>query len=296
MHCQINKDVNAIPMQSVLTHSFKVSRYRFWIYTAGTYVVGYALGLTNWTDFLRLEYFLSLFYFFFPGNVLLYGINDYYDSKTDHSNPKKTLKEYRIHQPEKIQLRRILLFIFFLSIGYLIIQTTLTEKLIFASFLLLSYWYSAPPIRLKAIPFLDFASNILYILPGILGYYQVSQTLPSLLIIVSGFLHTSAMHLFSAIPDIKYDAQADIKTTAVTLGKHRALQLCLVLWSMFFVTILYLTQLHPLAFFGVVFPAIPFVLLINQHLDINKIYWYLPYFNTLLGGLLFLYLTLLNGF
>ncbi|MCW4042039.1 MAG: hypothetical protein NWE83_14970 [Candidatus Bathyarchaeota archaeon] len=45
----------------------------------------------------------------------------------------------------------------------------------------------------------------------------------------------------------------------------------------------------------VLFPAIPFLLLINQDLNINKIYWYLPYFNTILGGLLFTYLTITNG-
>lgn len=227
--------------------------------------------------------------------MLLYGINDYYDSKTDESNPKKDMKEYRIHQPEKRQLQHILLTVLFLSIGYLIIQQTLTEKLIFATFLVLSYWYSAPPLRLKAVPFLDFASNILYILPGILGYYQVTQAFPPLLVIASGFFHTSAMHLFSAIPDINYDAEANIQTTAVVLGKHRALQLCLLLWTFFTITVLYLTHLHPLAMIVVLFPAIPFLLLINQDLKINKIYWYLPYFNTILGGLLFTYLIITNG-
>ena len=283
-------------MQSILVRSFKVSRYRFWIYLAGTYVVGYALGLTNWTDFLRPQYFLSLFYFFFPGNVLLYGINDYYDSETDETNPKKDIKEFRFRSQDKTQLQRILLTALLISIGCMILQQTFTEKLIFTGFLLLSYWYSAPPIRLKALPILDFTSNILYLLPGVLGYYQITQSLPPLLIIVSGFLHTSAMHLFSAIPDIEYDMQANIKTTAVVLGKHRALQLCLILWSAFTVIALYLTQMHPLALIVSLFPAIPLLLLSNQDLNIDKMYWYLPYFNTILGGLLFTYLTITNGF
>jgi 4-hydroxybenzoate polyprenyltransferase len=285
-----------ITMQRILIQSFKVSRYRFWIYTAGTYVVGYALGLTTWTDFLRLEYFLSLIYFFFPGNVLLYGINDYYDSETDDLNPKKDMKEYRIRVSDKRRLQRILLAVIIISLGYLITLQTLTEKLIFATFLFLSYWYSAPPIRLKAVPFLDFVSNILYILPGILGYYQVIHTLPSLLIIMSGFFHTSAMHLFSAIPDIEYDNEANIQTTAVVLGKRRALQLCLFLWTFFAITVLYLTHFHTFALIAIFFPAIPLLLLINQDLDIEKIYWYLPYINTILGGLLFTYLSISNGF
>jgi 4-hydroxybenzoate polyprenyltransferase len=283
-------------MQSVLLRSFKVSRYRFWIYLVGTYVVGYALGLTDWTDFLRPQYFFSLFYFFFPGNVILYGINDYYDSETDEANPKKDLKEFRFRAQDKTQLQRILLTVLLLSIGYMILLQSFTEKLIVTTFLLLSYLYSAPPIRFKAIPVLDFASNVLYLLPGVLGYYQITQTLPSLLIILSGFLHTSAMHLFSAIPDINFDMEAKIKTTAVVLGKHRALQLCLILWSAFTVTTLYLTQFHPLASLTFLFPAIPLFLLINQDLNIDKIYWYLPYFNTILGGLLFTFLTITNGF
>jgi 4-hydroxybenzoate polyprenyltransferase len=228
--------------------------------------------------------------------VLLYGINDYYDSETDEANPKKDLKEFRFRAQDKTQLQRILLTVLLLSLSYMLLLQSFTEKLIFTAFLLLSYLYSAPPIRFKAIPVLDFASNILYLLPGVLGYYQITQTLPSLLIFISGFLHTSAMHLFSAIPDLNFDMKANIKTTAVVLGKHRALQLCLILWSAFTVTALYLTEFHPLSALAFLFPAIPLLLLINPKLNIDKIYWYLPYFNTILGGLLFTFLTITNGF
>ena len=73
-----------------------ISRFRFWIYTGGTYVVGYALGFSVFADFFRPDYYLYLLYFFIPANIFIYGVNDYWDRETDILNPKKDHKEYRI--------------------------------------------------------------------------------------------------------------------------------------------------------------------------------------------------------
>ena len=79
------------------------------------------------------------------------------------------------------------------------------ERLIFGIFLFLSYFYSAKPIRFKDKPFLDFSSNYLYVMPGIFGFYLVSGSMPALIILVGAYMHISAMHIFSAIPDIEFD-------------------------------------------------------------------------------------------
>jgi 4-hydroxybenzoate polyprenyltransferase len=60
---------------NLFSFSLKVPRPRFWIYTGGTYVVGYALGFTLLGDFFRPEYYLYLLYFFFPANIFIYGVN-----------------------------------------------------------------------------------------------------------------------------------------------------------------------------------------------------------------------------
>jgi lycopene elongase/hydratase (dihydrobisanhydrobacterioruberin-forming) len=265
---------------------FKISRFRFWIYTGGTYVVGYALGFTVLADFFRPEYYLYLFYFFIPANIFIYGVNDYWDMETDILNPKKDEKEYRIKLQERKKLLNTIYLILGISLVLLIFQN-MGERVIFSLFIILSYFYSARPLRFKDKPFLDFSSNYLYVMPGIFAFYLVSGSLPSLLILIGAYLHISAMHIFSAVPDIEYDREAGINTTPVFIGEKPSLLLCLFFWLGLSFIVIYLTDFFLLSFLVFLYPLFPLLLLIKSSLDINEVYWYLPYVNTVLGGLLF---------
>jgi len=277
--------------RNALLFVFKVSRFRFWIYTAGTYVVGFALGANSLSSFFMPEYFIFLIYFFIPANIFLYGINDYWDADTDLKNPKKGEREYRIIENDRRRLRNILLFMTALSL-FLFIFIDLISKVILTCFLFLSYFYSAKPLRFKAIPGLDSLSNVLYLVPGIFGYYLAAGELPPILIVAAGVLHTTAMHLFSAIPDIECDSLAKIRTSAVELGKEKALIVCLFLWAGLALLVVFLTKFHPLSFLAFLYPGIPFLLIVRKSSNIERLYWYLPYINTALGGLLFVGLVM----
>ncbi len=292
-------------LKNIFSLAFKVSRFRFWMYTAGTYVVGYALGMTSWLDFFNLEYFIYLIYFIFPANVFLYGINDYWDLETDKLNPKKEEKEYLVIERDRRKLRLLLSTVIVFSVILLIFQKNILERVIFITFLFLSYFYSAKPLRFKTVPFLDFSSNILYIMPGIFAYIQITGVFPPLLVILAGFLHTSAMHLFSAIPDIEPDKAVGINTTAVFLNKKPSLLLCFSFWSVFSLIFLFYAAFSPLSFLvyfysgfrilsvlTLLYPALPLALLLKTELNIEKIYWFYPYINTFLGGLLFTLLSI----
>ena len=277
-------------MRGLLSLAFKVSRFRFWIYTAGPYIIGYSMGIGTWLDFFNPEYFMYLVYFFFPANVFIYGFNDYWDQETDKYNPKKNQKEYKVDETERRNLLSLLYLTSGISLMLLLFQKNIAEQLVFLSFLLLSYFYSAKPIRFKAIPFLDFASNVLYVMPGILGYHQASGSFPPILLVLSGFAHTSAMHLFSAIPDIKYDKTAGIITTAILLKKKLSLLVCMTFWLTLSIIVVFLSNYNPLSLLVFIYPIIPLALLIKKQLKVEKIYWYYPYINTSLGlslGLLF---------
>jgi len=62
---------NRILSISLLPLAFTISRFRFWIYTGGTFVLGVALGMENWQIFFSPLYYLYLFYFFFPANLFI---------------------------------------------------------------------------------------------------------------------------------------------------------------------------------------------------------------------------------
>jgi len=277
--------------RSLLSLAFTLSRFRFWIYTGGTYVVGYALGMAGWTAFFRPEYYVYLIYFFFPANVLIYGVNDYWDEVTDRLNPKKQGKEQLIAMGDRRRTLVLLGLTGGLSLLLLLTQDPVA-RLIFLCFLFLAYFYSAPPLRFKNMPVLDFSSNMLYILPGIFGYYLASGSLPPVIFVLAGFLHISAMHIYSAIPDIEFDRQAGITTTPVWIGKKRALLLCLFFWGCFALMVLSLTDFFPLGLLVILYPLFPAVGLLRPDIPVERLYWYLPYVNTALGGLLFTAVTL----
>lgn len=255
-------------------------------------MVGYALGASSLQGFFRPEYFVFLLYFFFPANVFIYGINDYYDRDTDALNPKKDEMEHRVAESERDVLARALRAVLVISAA-LMLMLDLVAALLLLGFLLLSYFYSAPPLRFKARPFLDFASNMLYIMPGVLAYHLASGELPSIWLVAAGFLHIAAMHLFSAIPDIECDRQAGITTTAVLIGKRASLLLCLLFWSGLSASALVLSGFHYLSFLSLLYPAVPLSLLAFPSWRVERVYWYLPYLNTILGGMLFTVLVLL---
>jgi 4-hydroxybenzoate polyprenyltransferase len=274
---------------------FKISRFKFWIYTGGTYVVGYALGLSSISDFFRLEYYIYLIYFFLLANIFIYGVNDYWDKDTDKNNPKKEEKEHKVQDKERKNLLIVISFVIVVSSILMIFQDTV-ERLIFLIFLFLSYFYSAKPLRFKQIPILDFCSNYLYIMPGIFSFYLVSKTLPPAIFLIGAFFHIAAMHIFSAIPDIQYDKAAGIITTPVFIKENLSLILCYNFWCLLSALVIISANFNPLSFLVVIYPLFPLVLLLKKELKIEKLYWYLPYVNTGLGGLLFTSMVLYKTF
>ncbi|MBN2334894.1 prenyltransferase [Candidatus Bathyarchaeota archaeon] len=267
--------------------AYRVSRPRFWFYLLGPYTVGCIWGADRYLDLLKPWFFIYFFFFMFPANVLLYGVNDLWDYKTDELNPKKEGKEHRVKPEERETLRRIVWAAVGLGLLLTVFQSGVVERLIFLVFLFLSYFYSAEPIRFKQIPLFDSASNILYALPGVFSYYMVSGTQPPIPVLAATFMHTFSMHLFSAIPDIVYDTETGVTTTAVILGRRVSLTLCFILWSGLAALTLQLGSGNPLSLLPITYPLITAALLILDK-AVDSVYWFYPYINVVFGGLLFI--------
>lgn len=273
----------------------RLSRPRFWIYTGGTYVVGYSIGMADWQAFLVPAYAIALFFFFVPANLFVYGVNDLFDEATDRENPKKDTQEYRFTSGDSGRIV-ILIALSLMATALLGIAAPDPRLLaVLAGFLFLSGFYSAPPLRFKQVPFLDFCSNFLYVLPGAYGFILASGSLPPVWLLLGGFFHVAAMHLFSAIPDIACDRSAGITTTAVLLGRTPSLLLCLAFWCGLAAITLIVSGFHPLSLLVLSYPAVPALLITRSKLSIEEIYWRLPVLNTLLGGLLFVAMVVSKG-
>lgn len=266
---------------------FKISRFRFWSYTTGPFLLGFILGTNNIYSIFSWQFSLTALFFLLPANIFLYGVNDLYDEDTDKYNYKKQEKEIRLKNSDKKFLK--LMLVVSTGSGLLLLTFTqnYTAKFVLIFFWLLSFFYSVKPLRFKAIPFIDSLSNGLYILPGIYGFILSSNSLPPVLPVLGFWAWTCAMHLFSAIPDILPDKKAELKTTAVLLGESGSLILCSILWLIFFSITFYYFIYLPLIIF-IIYPLMPLLFLTVRKFPLEKAYWFFPYINTLLGFLAFL--------
>ncbi|HRI03603.1 MAG TPA: prenyltransferase [Pyrinomonadaceae bacterium] len=208
----------------------KVSRPRFWFYIFGPYIVGLVAAAEYPQQLDKLTYLLFGLYFTFPANLLVYGVNDIFDYETDKLNEKKTDYETLV-APERRSKLWLAIFVTNIAFAGILFLGNLPAVIAGAAFLFFSIFYSAPPIRAKAKPFLDSAFNILYVMPGVFSYSLVTGQFPPASIVIAAGCWTAAMHAYSAIPDIDADKAAGLKTIATVCGPYFTLGICAVLYA-----------------------------------------------------------------
>ncbi len=267
-----------------------VSRPRFWLYVLGPYLVGLAAGAVNAEDLFRWDALIFGLYFLFPANLMIYGINDVFDFETDRRNPKKSKYELLV-RPESH--RPLLRWIAFLNIPFVIATYFFAPQALpsLAGFIFFSVFYSAPPIRAKAIPIIDSAFNILYVFPAAFAYQMITGSFPPLILFAAAGLWTMAMHAYSAIPDIVADREAGVNTIATLLGPGWTHLFCGLCYAA--ACILSVTHLTWLAAVGVLIyvPLMRFSDLAEYPQGVLRIYKFFPIINAIFGFALFWYIA-----
>jgi 4-hydroxybenzoate polyprenyltransferase len=209
----------------MISRLLRTSRPRFWMYVFGPYIVGALIGASNPQAYLSPLALLFAFFFLFPANLLIYGINDIFDYETDVLNSKKQTYEDLVLPDERrfIALNCAIFCLPFLALLWFVLRDCWWMML---GFLFFSICYSAPPIRAKSKPILDSMFNVLYIFPGAFGYFLTGGTHFSIQLFVSAWLWAMAMHAYSAVPDISADREAGVPTVATLLGLKPTLFFC----------------------------------------------------------------------
>ncbi|WP_270242148.1 UbiA family prenyltransferase [Kocuria marina] len=191
-----------------------ISRPVLWINAFGTGVLGMWLAGSLW----RWEALPLLLWLTLPFNLLIYGVNDVFDQDTDALNPRKgSLEGARIGAGE---VRTIWAWVLITNVPFVVWFTfTLPPAALawFAVYVLVFLFYSAPPLRFKARPWLDSLSNAAYALPLVFMAYALDRT-PVWPAAVGLMAWSVAKHAFDAVQDIEEDRAAAITTTAVRLG------------------------------------------------------------------------------
>ncbi|MDQ5952023.1 MAG: hypothetical protein QG626_150 [Patescibacteria group bacterium] len=264
----------------------KASRPRFWIYLLGPFAVGAAAATHGLTQTPHLAAILLGLFFTYPANLFIYGINDIFDFETDKQNEKKLGYE-QVLEPK--QHTKILTSIAIACVPWLALTPfiPLAASVSTGACLFLGLIYSAPPIRAKIHPGLDSLTNILYIMPGLAGFYAFGGIQPPILLVVAAMLWAMAMHAYSAVPDIEADTQAKLQTIATALGGYGTLVLCAILYITAG-TLLSLTCPLIGAIGAGVYGSLMIISIITyKRGSILSIYKIFPYINTLIGAGLF---------
>jgi 4-hydroxybenzoate polyprenyltransferase len=185
-----------------------------------------AAGASSWDGLAGLGNILFGFYFLFPANLLVYGLSGIFGYETDKLDDTKAGDKLLTSPANQLRLFLVIAAVNFPFIAAALVMAPLAFPAM-ALFLLLSVFYSTPPIRAREIPIVDSAFNALYVMPGVFAYRMLSAEYPSFELIAAGILWAMATHAYSAIPKIETDSAAGLNTVATLLGPQGTHLYCL---------------------------------------------------------------------
>ena len=161
--------------------------------------------------------------------IVVFGINDVYDYASDLRNPRKTADglEGTVLHPTQ---HTVVIVSSWVATFFITVVSVFTARhhnvLVILSLLLLSWQYSAPPLRFKERPLLDSLSNGAIVdLAYLAGYTAGDGLLDSRVMWLKGHilgLCTAGVHALGAVVDVEADASVGQRTIATVLGPRVA--------------------------------------------------------------------------
>ncbi|MET0734514.1 MAG: prenyltransferase [Microbacterium sp.] len=250
---------------AVARQLFVASRPVSWINTAYPFAAAYILT----TREIDPTLVVGTLFFLVPYNLAMYGINDVFDYESDLRNPRKggahgAVLDRRLHA--------ITLWAGGLSclpfVVYLVIVGSPASWLVLAASLFFVVFYSAPPLRLKEVPFADSAtSSIHFFSPAVYGLVLAGAvwTWQLVIVIVAFGLWGVASHAFGAVQDVAADREAGIASIATARGARWTVWFSLACYSAAGTAMLFTTWPGPLA----ALVAVPYVLTVWPFRDVT---------------------------
>lgn len=203
---------------TVVRQLFVSSRPVSWINTAYPFAAAYLLTARG----IDGPLIVGTIFFLIPYNLAMYGINDVFDYESDLRNPRKggthgAVLDRRLH--------RVTLWAAGLSclpfVAYLIAVGSPLSWVVLAASLFFVVFYSAPPLRLKEVPFADsVTSSIHFFSPAVYGLVLAGAVWTwQLVAVIAAFaLWGVASHAFGAVQDVVADREAGIASIATARG------------------------------------------------------------------------------
>lgn len=232
------------------------SRPVSWINTAYPFAAAYVMT----TREIDATLVIGTLFFLIPYNLAMYGINDVFDYESDLRNPRKggahgAVLDRRLH-PITLWAAGLLSAPF---VVYLVVVGTPASWAILAASLFFVVFYSAPPLRLKEVPFADsVTSSIHFFSPAVYGLVLAGATWTwQLVAVLTAFaLWGVASHAFGAVQDVVADREAGISSIATDRGARWTVRFALACYAAAGVVMLATAWPGPLA----ALVAVPYLL------------------------------------
>jgi 4-hydroxybenzoate polyprenyltransferase len=222
--------VNRLSAGAVVRTLVVSSRPVSWINTAFPFAAAYLLT----TREVDATLVIATLFFLVPYNLAMYGINDVFDYESDLRNPRKggahgAVLDRRLHAITlwAAALSCLPFLVYLVIVGSPLSWAVLAVSMFFVVF------YSAPPLRLKEVPFADSAtSSIHFFSPAVYGLVLAGAIwTPQLVAVIVAFaLWGVASHAFGAVQDVVADREAGIASIATVRGAR---------WTVWFALICY---------------------------------------------------------
>jgi len=209
-----------VSLLSKARRALTISRPIFWLAPLAAYAAGLAIAGVQRGWFEVWEMALATF----PLSFCVYAVNDYYDMEHDRVDPRKGGIWGARMTIEDVPWAKALVALFIvLAIATGIISGNPVHLALIGLGVLLPYFYSAPPVRLKSRPILDSLSNTGYAFIPFAAAASLGGSLiflrPEILL---GLLMVAAFHAISTVMDHERDRKAGDTTFSTALGPRAA--------------------------------------------------------------------------
>jgi len=254
-------------MMKTLKEYLKVARIESWL--------GWIFCLGFGSVFLGLpppERIIIVLFAFSLATASIFILNQYFDREEDRENAVKSNLPI---SSGKIASRTALIFSLFLITLCLVLITLVDINLLslFLVYLAFGTAYSAPPLRLKTVPVVDFVisgigAGLLPFLIGVVASFKSDVSISLILIgaIPLMLVHSSG-HILQALGDYEADHKMGVHTFVVKYGRKKGI---VVIGFLSFITgllpFIYVAfGLVPSCYFLLFFLPLPFFIQIAKH-------------------------------
>lgn len=223
-------DFGGSPLDRVI-YLLKLSRPHWWVHLTIPVLFSVLYAADSVAAVLSPTALWFIGYSTLPLNLFVYGANDAFDADTDQYNERKAGEgglAVRFHY-DAVNVLAVVSSGLLAATSVLVVESR-TALLLIAASIGAVIVYNVPPIRLKAVPFLDSFINGAFFFPPLAAYVALDGQLPPILVVAGFWLWGMGYHTLAAIEDIEADRKAGLRTLATVLGPRRAPIYCLTLW------------------------------------------------------------------